>query len=182
MADPNVSEIPDLHDLTAIFFADLAELGRFEPIVPRQMPQVYRELLAHHSHMTVTVERFHESPVDVRVLARHRTGQHYSRKILLTRQSDGRVVQFGIVRLDFETVSQAVREEIEREQTPLGRVLIEHGVLREVELKQLYRIACGPELAADFGLPLDSEVFGRTALIYCDGEPCVELLEIVTLP
>jgi chorismate-pyruvate lyase len=179
MADQNVSEIPDLHDLTAIFFANLAELGEFTPIIPRQMPQVYRELLAHHSHMTVTVERFHESPVDVRVLDRQHSGRQYSRKILLTRQSDNKVVQFGIVRLDFNAVSQAVREEIEKEDSPLGRVLIQHGVLREVELKQLYRIACGPELAKDFGLPIGAEVFGRTALIYCDGEPAVELLEIV---
>ncbi len=179
MPDHEVSKIPDLHELVAIFFADLGALGQFESVLPRQIPQVYRELLAHHSHMTVTVERFHESPVDVVVLDRQNTGRHYSRKILLTRQSDGRVVQFGIVRLDFNCVSQAVRDEIQREQTPLGRVLINHNVLREVELKQLYRIACGPELAAHFQLPPSSEVFGRTALIYCDGEPAVELLEIV---
>jgi len=174
-----VSEIPDLQELAAIFFADLAELGEFTPVPPTKIPQAYRDLLAHYSHMTVTVEHYHGSPVDVVVLDRTSTGRHYSRKILLTRQSDGRVVQFGIVRLDFNAVSEAVREEIRREKTPLGRVLINHGVLREVELKQIYRIACGPELARHFHLPAGSEVFGRTALIYCDGEPAVELLEIV---
>lgn len=180
MAEPDVSEIPDLHELVAIFFADVGELGTFTPVQPRQIPQAYRDLLAHYSHMTVTVEHFHNSPVDVVVLDRQSTGHHYSRKILLTRQSDGRVVQFGIVRLDFNAVSSAVRDEIQREQTPLGRVLIKHNVLREVELKQIYRIFCGPELAHHFKLPVGSEVFGRTALIYCDGEPAVELLEIVT--
>jgi chorismate-pyruvate lyase len=88
-------------------------------------------------------------------------------------------VQFGIVRLDFDAVSPAVREEIKSERTPLGRVLINHNVLREVELKQIYRIACGPELSRHFNVPEGSEVYGRTALIYCDGEPAVELLEIV---
>lgn len=178
MAD-EVTEIPDLQDLVAIFFADLAEVGEFTPVAPNKIPQAYRDLLAHYSHMTVTVEHYHHSPVDVVVLDRQLTGQHYSRKILLTRQSDNRIVQFGIVRLDFDAVSEAVRSEIQREQTPLGRVLINHGVLREVELKQIYRIACGPELARHFGLDLGTEVFGRTALIYCDGEPAVELLEIV---
>lgn len=175
-----VSEIPDLQDLVAIFFADLADVGQFTAVQPNKIPQDYRDLLAHYSHMTVTVEHFHNSPVDVVVLERQSTGRHYSRKILLTRQSDGRVVQFGIVRLDFNTVSQAVREEIQSEQTPLGRVLIKHNVLREVELKQIYRIVCGPELATHFNLPEGSTVYGRTALIYCDGEPAVELLEIVT--
>jgi chorismate-pyruvate lyase len=179
MAEPEVSEIPDLQELVAIFFADLANLGRFEAVPPNKIPQAYRDLLAHYSHMTVTVEHYHHSPVDVVVLDRTSTGRHYSRKILLTRQSDGRVVQFGIVRLDFNAVSEAVREEIQREETPLGRVLINHNVLREVELKQIYRIACGPELAQHFKLPIGAEVFGRTALIYCDGEPAVELLEIV---
>lgn len=174
-----VSEIPDLQDLAAIFFADLAELGQFTAVAPNKIPQAYRDLLAHYSHMTVTVEHYHRSPVDVVVLDRTITGRHYSRKILLTRQSDGRVVQFGIVRLDFHAVSPAVRDEIKSEQTPLGRVLIKHNVMREVELKQIYRIACGPELAKHFDLPEGSEVFGRTALIYCDGEPAVELLEIV---
>lgn len=174
-----VSEIPDLQDLVAIFFADLGELGQFTPVAPNKIPQAYRDLLAHYSHMTVTVEHYHHSPVDVVVLDRTITGHHYSRKILLTRQSDNRIVQFGIVRLDFDAVSPAVRDEIKSEQTPLGRVLINHNVLREVELKQIYRITCGPELAKHFDLPEGSEVFGRTALIYCDGEPAVELLEIV---
>ena len=179
MAEQEVTEIPDLQELAAIFFADLGELGQFTAVAPNKIPQAYRDLLAHYSHMTVTVEHYHHSPVDVVVLDRTSTGEHYSRKILLTRQSDGRVVQFGIVRLDFHAVSPAVREEIQSEQIPLGRVLIKHNVLREVELKQIYRIACGPELAKHFGLAEGTEVFGRTALIYCDGEPAVELLEIV---
>jgi chorismate-pyruvate lyase len=179
MAEPEVSDIPDLQELVAIFYANVGDLGIFEEVHPRQIPQAYRDLLAHYSHMTVTVEHYHHSPVDVVVLDRQTTGHHYSRKILLTRQSDNRVVQFGIVRLDFNAVSQAVREEIQSEQTPLGRVLINHNVLREVELKQIYRIACGPELARHFGLLDGSIVYGRTALIYCDGEPAVELLEIV---
>lgn len=179
MPEPEVSEIPDLQELVAIFFADLSDLGEFTPVQPNKIPQAYRDLLAHYSHMTVTVEHYHHCTVDVVVLDRTCTGRHYSRKILLTRQSDGRVVQFGIVRLDFNAVSEAVREEIQREQTPLGRVLMNHNVLREVELKQIYRIGCGAELAQHFKLPVGSEVFGRTALIYCDGEPAVELLEIV---
>jgi hypothetical protein len=38
-------------------------------------------LLAHDSHMTVTVERFHNGHVDVRVLETNITPTHYARKI-----------------------------------------------------------------------------------------------------
>ena len=59
-------------------------------------------------HMTVTVEEFHHSPVDV-VLAKKTVLPHYARKILLSRQTDGRVVQFGIVRLNFSYLAPEVQ-------------------------------------------------------------------------
>ncbi|MFP6648465.1 MAG: hypothetical protein VB817_03330, partial [Pirellulaceae bacterium] len=104
---------------------------------------------------------------------------HYARKILLRRQADNQVVQFGIVRLDVRFLDQAVRDEIASQQTPLGRILIEHDVLREVQLVALWRIQAGSDLADFFGISPLAEVFGRTALIYCNGEPVVELLEIL---
>ena len=48
------------------------------------VPQPYHRLLVHTHHMTVTVEEFYRSPVDVRVLDCRRTGNEYARKILLT--------------------------------------------------------------------------------------------------
>jgi chorismate-pyruvate lyase len=143
------------------------------------MPLAYQTLLAHQNHMTVTVEHFHHSPVDVRVLATRLADDHYSRKILLSRQSDGKVVQFGIVRLDFRYLSTAVRQAIESQTTPLGRILIEYNVLREVHLSHLWRVEAGPDLANLFAIAPGTVTYGRTAIIDCNGEPAVELLEIV---
>jgi hypothetical protein len=130
--------------------------------------------------MTVTVERFHHSPVDVKVLATSLSGQHYARKILLARQSDGTIVQFGIVRLNFAHVSPEVRREIESQRTPVGRVLIQHNVLREIHLMRLWKVTPGPDLRQLFGLQAGETTYGRTAVIDFSGEPAVELLEIVT--
>jgi chorismate-pyruvate lyase len=130
--------------------------------------------------MTVTVERFHRSPVDVKVLDVGQTKTHYSRKILLTRQSDGRVVQFGLVRLCLHFLEPQVQREITDRQTPLGRVLIKHNVLRQVQLISLFKVTPGPDLQQMFGLADAEPTYGRTALIYCNGVPAVELLEIVT--
>ena len=99
--------------------------------------------------MTVSVERFHASRVDVQVLATRTDGDFYSRKIVLHRQSDGRPVLFGIPRLNLRFLDDEVREEIQSERIPLGRVLIEHNILREVQLGSLYRIVPGPDLCAD---------------------------------
>lgn len=129
--------------------------------------------------MTVTVEDRHRCAVDVEVLEVQQDARHYSRKILLRRQSDRRVVQFGIVRLALEALEEAPRQEIIKQQTPLGRVLIEHGVMRAVQLLGLWEVACGEELARYFGVQPGHVTYGRTALIYCNSEPAVELLEIV---
>ena len=103
----------------------------------------------------------------------------YARKILLTRQSDGRVVQFGLVRIHFQYCSEAVRDEIVAGQTPIGRILINHNVLRRIEPTAYLRILPGPALAEWFTIKPSQPVYGRLALIHCDDQPAVELLEIV---
>jgi len=171
---------PDLEQLVGLFYSDPDELGRCEEVAGDVLPPEARQLLDHHEHMTVTVEGFHNSPVDVQVLETNVTPSHYARKILLTRQSDGAVVQFGIVRLNLGFLDPEVRREIESQRIPLGRVLISHNVLREVQLSSLWKITAGDDLARHMPISPGQEVYGRTALIFVAGEPAVELLEIVT--
>ncbi|HTU27603.1 MAG TPA: hypothetical protein VMF30_19490 [Pirellulales bacterium] len=168
-----------LESLVALFYPCLDDLGDFIEMPAGALPPVYQGLLAHQNHMTVTVERYHRSPVDVHVLETRISGEHYARKILLTRQSDGAVVQFGIVRLNFAHVDADVRREVESQQIPLGRVLIAHNVLREIHLLRLWQIDPGPDLVKLFDLPAPQALYGRTAIIDCNGEPAIELLEIV---
>lgn len=169
----------DLDTLVGLFFPKGNELATFEARHHTELPQAYRRLLAHTGHMTVTVEDRHNCSVDVEVLRVEQSATHYSRKILLRRQSDRRVVQFGIVRLALETLDEDSRNEIISQRVPLGRVLIEHGVMRAVQLLGLWQVTCGSELARHFQVEVGHVTYGRTALIYCNSEPAVELLEIV---
>jgi chorismate-pyruvate lyase len=169
-----------LQTLVGLFYDHAQLLGSFEEVNEAELTPTARKLLAHNSHMTVTVEDFHASPVDVEVLERSRDGEHYARKILLRKQVDERVVQFGIVRLNRQYLGEQVLAEIESETIPLGRVLINHNVLRVVQLVALWKIVPGPDLRTHMDLADDTPIFGRTALIYCNGEPGIELLEIVT--
>lgn len=171
--------MPALDHLAGLFYPDAAALGQFEEVLAEAMPPEYRRLLAHHDHMTVSLEAHHGCQVNVEVLDTERSGDYYSRKIILHRQSDGRVVLFGIPRINLRLVDDQVREEILSQQTPLGRVLIDHNVLREVQLASLYRVTPGPDLCRLLGLAQPQTTYGRTAFIYCDGYPAVELLEIV---
>ena len=180
MSTPAHPVIPDLQTLTRLFYPSPAALGEFAEVAVADLPPAYRRLLAHNDHMTVAVEEFHGSPVDVRILDRRITPTHYARKILLARRSDGGVVQFGIMRVHFAYLPTEVRNEIEREQTPLGRILIDHDVHRRVQLFSLRRISLGEELRRLFDHPASGVTYGRTAVIECNDAPAVELLEIVT--
>jgi chorismate-pyruvate lyase len=171
---------PELDTLVGLFYDVPDELAQFDEVSRADTPPVYRALLHHEHHMTVTVENFHGCAVDVRVLDVKRTGHHYARKILLTRQSDNAVVQFGIMRLNFGYVSDEIRRDIESEKIPLGHVLIQHDVLRVIHLDQLWRVVPGPDLCRLFNISPSESTYGRTAVIDCNGEPAVELLEIVT--
>jgi chorismate-pyruvate lyase len=177
---PSRQATPELKALVHLFYPSLSDLGQFKEVAENEMPEVPRKLLWHDAHMTVTVESHHGQSVDVSVLNTHVTPTHYSRRILLSRQSDRRVVQFGIVRLNSTFLGDDVRKEIESESTPLGRILIEHNVLRDVRLLSLWRIEPGSDLVKQFGLEKPETCYGRTALIYCNGLPAVELLEVVT--
>ena len=155
------------------------------------VPEPYRGLLDHEHHMTVTMERFHGGPVAVRVLDERWEQGKYCRKITLVReppflQEDGpgeaeRVVQFGLVRFDLSQVPAAVREEVLSGEIPLGRSLIEHDVLREVELGALLRITAGPGLARHAGIAEGAEAYGRLATIFTNGKPSLDLLEVAVL-
>ena len=169
----------DLDSLQALFFADSQPLGEFTEVAASQIASPGQALLNHNEHMTVTVEKHHGCDVDVDVLEHRTDGDHYSRKILLRRQSDNGVVMYGIVRLRLSAVTDVVRHEIESREIPLGRVLINHNVLREVRLLNLYRIKCGAELAQTLDCNEGDICFGRTAIIRCDGQLAIELLEIV---
>jgi chorismate-pyruvate lyase len=171
--------LPDLYTLVSLFYTDPGQLCRFEAASDDELSGEYATLLAHENHMTVTVEQFFGSPVDVKVLDTNITATHYARKILLARQSDRQIVQFGIMRLKLSCLSAPVRKEVESQRTPLGRILIQNNVLREVHLVKLWKVQLGPDLASYFGVAEGTVTYGRTAMIDCNGEPGVELLEIV---
>lgn len=170
--------MPDLLDLFAQFPPAL-DLPAFTYVPSDAVPAPYHGLLVHPHHMTVTVEAHHGDLVDVRILARQHRGSSYARKIVLALQRTGRIVQFGIVRINLDYCAPAVRQEIVGGQKPLGRILIEYDVLRRIELTAFLRIDAGPAQMAWYGQTGRATLYGRLGYIHCDEQPAVELLEIV---
>ena len=196
----------ELLALTNLFPTGELLFLKAEHIPSALVPEPYKTLLVHDHHMTLAMEAHHGCSVDVRVLNHRYEGHVYAREILLLKGRAGAVgqtgagssspphpnplppkaggegtrsvVQYGIVRFNFRYVTEAVRDEIVAGQTPLGRVLINHNVLRHIDLGAILEIQAGPRLAAHFGMPVGGVTYGRMATIFCNRQPAVDLLEI----
>jgi chorismate-pyruvate lyase len=178
MNHPATVRGPDLHELLNLFpTAD--DFTSYEPVSPDEMPALYHGLLVHEHHMTVTVEAHHGDPVDVVIYNRRHDGPYYARRIFLALQKSRRIVQYGLVRINLRCCSPAVRTEIIAGETPLGRILINHDVLRRIEPTGFLRMVPGPALMDRFGRTEPTPTYGRLAYIHCDGQPAIELLEVL---
>lgn len=169
-------------DLVTLFCPP-AEFG--DIAAARDVPQPYRRLLDHRQHMTATMEDYYGGAVQLEVVASRTVddaataaGGWYAREILLRRPATPGgtiVVQYGIVKIDLASVDEATAAAIRAERIPLGRILIDSGVMREVQHVALVEIMPGPRLSRHLG---PGRTFGRVAHILLNGRAAVELLEI----
>jgi hypothetical protein len=178
MNQPTPTAGPDITTLFAAF-GDQGRVPEHVEVPAAEVPEPYQGLLVHEHHMTVTVERHHGRPVYLRVLGRHREGSWYARKILLLPVGTDKVVQFGIMRINLDLLARQVRQQVLDENTPLGRILIKHNVLRRIEPTAFLRIVPNEALMKYFGVTEPRVTYGRLAIIHCDDRPAVELLEVV---
>ncbi|MGD9856332.1 MAG: hypothetical protein AB7U20_15410 [Planctomycetaceae bacterium] len=173
-----MNPLDELSRLTSLFPEKEPLIAGAEYVARSLVPEPYRRMLVHDHHMTINMEEYHGCTVDVHVLDRKQDGETYCRKILLTKHGTDDVVQFGLVRFDFQYVTPAVRDEIVAESTPLGRVLINHNVLRNIDLGAILKIKAGPALAGYLQMDVGGITYGRLATIFCNHRPAVDLLEI----
>lgn len=157
--------------------------GPFVPdcmaVQPDDIPFPEDDLLVHHDHMTIVLERHHGKPVEVHVLEERLEGDLYMRKISLTPVGSNKVVEWGVVRLNFKYMPAAVKEEILRKQTPLGAILVKHDVHRRIKPRYFLRLPANSTVCKLFDASNPEPLYGRLGRIYCDRKPCIEVLEIV---
>ena len=149
-------------------------------IQPDEIPFPQDNLLVHHDHMTLVLEKHHHASVSVHVHEEHLAGDLYTRKISLTPIGSDKVVEWGIVRMDFRYMAPEVRDEILAKRLPLGAILTKNNVLRRIKPRWFIRCpADGPVLQLFDPHVSTTDAYGRLGTIYCNDEPAIELMEIV---
>lgn len=156
---------------------DRVPAARVRSVPVTAVPEPARGLLAHTRHMTDAQERHHGCRVELRVLGVLADGPSYAREILLVRP-DGRVVQYGIVRIDLAAVDAVTAARIRAAEAPLGRILAEAGILCAVDDVECVEFVPDRRLVPHVGA---DRLFGRVAAIRVAGRPAIELLEVVVV-
>lgn len=152
-----------------------------EQVEPHDLPELFRGLLVHDEHMTVTLKRHYGRPVELQVLRETPApGEGYRREITLTLPGSGEVVEYGVVRIDLGAVPDRVREEILARRIPLGDILVSHDVLRRVAPRWYLRLGEDSPFVQHFHGPHPGGAYGRIGTIFCDHQPAIELLEVVS--
>lgn len=164
--------------LLLAFFGE-SRLPLCREVEPADIPQPYRRLLVHDGHMTVTLEKHYRSTVRVEPYLVHRQGDLYGRLLDLRVEASDVVAMTGILLINLSICGPEVRDLILSETVPLGRILIEHEILRRVTTDTFLRVEADDPLAMRFGLPEATPAYGRFATIFYEGRPAVDLLEIV---
>jgi len=169
-----------LESLCQWFYEDRISGEGCEPILAAELPEAYRNLLVHNDHMTRRLAEYHGAQPRLKVLHERTESDIYSRNILLICGDAEQIIEFGIVRIAMHFVPEKMREAILDRERPLGDILMTHGVLRRIEPRWYFRFEEGSPMEGYFGRNHRGEVFGRVGTIYCDGQPAIELLEVVT--
>lgn len=172
--------------LVKLFCESVESFGQLCAVESANVPQPWRQLLDHESHMTVAMEKFYKTTVGLQVVAELKSAADsdwYAREICLL-HPDGTAIQYGIVRIDLSQVNTATAQAILRAHLPLGRILIEAGSLLQVQHVRLLELLPsvywkGLFSATHTHLQTQARTFGRVASIRVAGKQAVELLEIV---
>lgn len=172
--DDALSDLCDGFAASQIAVTDVHEVG------PDEIPRPFHDLLVHHDHMTTKLTEHYGRPVELRILREQIEDDLYHRQIVLTPTGSNTIIECGLVRIDLSLTTEPAREAILRCDTPLGEILIEHDVLRRIEPRWYLRIGAQAPLLASFDCSVAFDTFGRVGTIYCNDQPAIELLEVVT--
>ena len=149
-------------------------------VQPEDLPEEERWLLAHDTDMTPRLREYHKAEIDLDVHAKAKLGHYLVRASVLTRQSDGKPVEFGAIGIHLDHLPPEARELTVEGLIPFGAILETHQVPHSSHPSGFFRISVDSRLAELLGATSGQVLFGRCNVLRCaDGSVLAEVVEVL---
>jgi hypothetical protein len=154
---------PRFLEVLGEFYRSLPEPLPLEAVMvePGDVPEPYHDLLVHEKDMTPTLTAHFGEEINLRVLQRELSGNHFRRHIVLEGAWSGRAVEYGAIRIDLDVLGEAARREVIECRTPLGAILGSHGIMHKSCPGGFFRILSNPLIDRALALKGPQWLYGR---------------------
>ena len=130
--------------------------------------------------MTSTLEKYYGQPVHIEVLARELRDNEYCREVALALDGTRKRVEFGAIKIFLDLFPAEAREEILREQQPLGRILNLFNIPFSSRPRAFLRLTSDQFIDSALQLQWPQLLYGRrNSLIDARERPLAEIVEIL---
>jgi chorismate-pyruvate lyase len=174
---PIYSDLYPLDEFYAAHGLTLPVIGRIEA---REVPAPHQSLLVHPRDMTSTLEKFHKHRIHIHVTASHANENEYFREVVLELDRLHQPVEFGAIKINLDLFPHGARQEILREQRPLGRILAQFSIAVNSRPRAFLRVASDDYINKALKLQGICFLYGRrNCLLDNWGRPLAEIVEIL---
>ena len=157
------------------------DVPHVEAVEPGDIPLPYRSLLVHESDMTLTLERHFGGRVMLRPLSTFTLRGSYFRRVLLVQEYAGQPVEMGAIRMELDAFGEKIRQQIVRNEIPLGRILRDGRFRYESHVKAYLQVTPNPEMMGVFWMREPRTLYGRRTEIVRHGTKIGDIVEVLPL-
>lgn len=170
-----------LYPLDLVYERAGIEVPRAAVVQPGDIPLPYRSLLVHDSDMTLTLERHFGGRVMLRPLSTFTLRGSYFRRVLLVQEYAGQPVEMGAIRMELEAFDEPIREQIIRNEIPLGRILRDGRFEYKSRVKAFLQVTPNAEMMGVFWMREPRTLYGRRTEIIRHGAKIGDIVEVLPL-
>jgi chorismate-pyruvate lyase len=183
MADPKITFPGLLHPLSMMRRARGLPRLEFQEIESHELPQPYRQLLAHEGDMTSRLENAYRSSIRVNRLRSSNDGKNYFREVILeTSDSPPRAVEYGAIEIQLSQLPNLAQEAVTAGEKPLGAILNEGRIPYTCELRGFFKVIPDESIQTALAMEKPLELFGRSNKIQTRSGDTIALIVEVLPP
>ena len=185
MKDLSPEYMTDLQDsllwpLNLFYVRDQRPLPSVAALSEPELPEPYRQLLAHSDNMTSTLEGYHNCELHITTLNAFNDSSDTIREVVLCAKDEHKVVEYGASRIFLDNLPSDACERVNNSDIPLGTILTQCHCKHRVEPVGFFSIQPTDFFTKVFGTASTVPLFGRqNKLIGLDGAPIAEVCEVL---